>query len=73
MKAPLQVRPANFPPVGFSTAPPSPAWAAWCRPCGRGGLSQLIGRSGSLDSAGWTACMAAAHAHIAKHKEGGRL
>lgn len=73
MSAPLQVRPASFPPVGFSTAPPVRAWAAWCGPCGRDGLSLLIGRSSRLDRPGWSACMAAAHAHIAQHTKGGRL
>jgi hypothetical protein len=73
MSAPLQVRAASFPPVGFSTAPPVRAWAAWCGPCGRDGLSLLVGRSARLDRAGWQACMAAASAHITQHKSGGRL
>ncbi|MET9122989.1 hypothetical protein [Streptomyces sp. NPDC004528] len=73
MKAPLQIRPATFPPAGFSTRPPTRAWAAWCGPCGSDGLSLLVGRSSRLDRAGWLACMAAADTHIAKHKEGGRL
>jgi len=73
MKAPLQVRIASFPPVGFSTAPAGPAWAAACRPCGRHGVPLLIARSAAMDRPGWDACMTAAHAHIAKHKEGGRL
>ncbi|MFF9238408.1 hypothetical protein ACF1AY_15945 [Streptomyces sp. NPDC014776] len=73
MSAPLQVRPAAFPPVGFSTAPPARAWATWCGPCGREGLALLVARSGRLDRPGWDACMAAAHAHITQHKNGGRL
>ncbi|MFJ2004790.1 hypothetical protein [Streptomyces chartreusis] len=73
MTAPLQVRPATFPPVGFSTAPPGRAWSAVCRPCGSNGVPMLVARSSSLDRPGWQACMTAAHAHIAKHKEGGRL
>lgn len=73
MSAPLQVRPASFPPVGFNTAPPVCAWAVWCGPCGRDGLSLLVGRSARLDRAGWEACMAAASAHITQHKNGGRL
>lgn len=73
MTAPLQVRSAQFPPVGFSAAPPVRAWAAWCGPCGRDGLGLLIGRSGRLDRAGWQACMATANAHITQHKQGGRL
>lgn len=73
MSAPLQVRPASFPPVGFSTAPAVRARAAWCWPCGRDGLALLIGRSSRLDRSGWDACMATAHAHIAQHTKGGRL
>lgn len=73
MSAPLQVHPASFPPVGFSTAPATPAWAAWCNPCGRDGLRLLVGRSARLDRAGWQACIAAANAHLAQHKQGGRL
>lgn len=71
--APLQVRPAEFPPVGFSTAPIGRAWAAACRPCGSGGVPQLIARSAALDLPGWQACMTAAHAHVTQHKSGGRL
>ena len=73
MTAPLQVRPATFPPVGFSNAPAGRAWSAACRPCGSGGVPLLIGRSAKLDRAGWRACMAVAHAHIAHHTKGGRL
>lgn len=73
MSAAVQVRPADFPPVGFSIAPPVRAWAAWCGPCGRDGRRLLIGRSSRLDKPGWDACMATAQAHIGKHKEGGRL
>lgn len=73
MKAPLRIRVADFPPVGFSTAPPTRAWSAACRPCGRGGIPLLIARSAAMDLPGWQACMAAAETHIAKHKEGGRL
>jgi len=71
--APVRVRPATFPPVGFSMAPSVVCWAAWCGPCGRDGLSLLIGRSSWLDRAGWQACMAAANAHIVQHKEGRRV
>jgi hypothetical protein len=73
MSAPLQVRPAYFPPVGFSTAPSGRAWGTTCRPCGSGGVPLLIARSSVLDRAGWQACMAAAYSHIAQHKQGGRL
>lgn len=73
MTAPLQVRPATFPPVGFSTAPPGRAWGATCLPCGSGGVPLLIARSSTLDRGGWQACMAAARAHITQHKNGGRL
>jgi hypothetical protein len=71
--APLQVRPATFPPVGFSTIPAGRAWAAACRPCGNAGVPLLVARSSTLDRAGWQACMTAAHTHIAQHKNGGRL
>jgi len=73
VSAPLHIRPTTFPPVGFSTAPPVRAWAAWCRPCGRDITGLLIGRSARLDRAGWEACMAAASAHITQHKTGGRV
>jgi len=73
MTAPLQIRSAAFPPTGFSTAPPVRAWYAGCGPCGSGGVPLLVARSAVLDRAGWYACMAAAHAHIAQHREGGRL
>lgn len=73
MTAPLQVRPATFPPVGFNTAPPGRAWATACRPCGSSGVPMLIARSSTLDRAGWQACMTAADAHITQHKQGGRL
>jgi hypothetical protein len=73
MHAPLQVRPADFPPVGFSTLPSGPAWSTTCRPCGTNGVPLLIARSSTLDHAGWNTCMTAAHAHIEQHKKGGRL
>ncbi|MFF7966730.1 hypothetical protein ACFZC3_15360 [Streptomyces sp. NPDC007903] len=73
MRAPLLVRSATFPPVGFSNAPAGRAWTAVCRSCGSGGVPQLVARSSTLDRSGWRACMAAAHAHIAQHKNGGRL
>lgn len=73
MTAPLHVRTADFPPVGFSTAPAGRAWATTCRPCGSNGAPLLIARSNTLDWAGWHACMTAAHAHLAQHKKGGRL
>ncbi|MGW0578318.1 hypothetical protein ACWD25_20635 [Streptomyces sp. NPDC002920] len=73
MTAPLQIRPATFPPAGFSNAPAERAWGATCGPCGSNGTPLRIARSSTLDRAGWDACMAAAHAHMAKHKEGGRL
>ncbi|WP_432169082.1 hypothetical protein [Streptomyces sp. 1222.5] len=73
MSAPLRVRAATFPPVGFSNAPAGRAWVAACRSCGSGGVPLLIARSSSLDRPGWQACMAAADAHITQHKNGGRL
>ncbi|WP_262059695.1 hypothetical protein [Streptomyces sp. STR69] len=73
MSAPLQVRTADFPPVGFSTEPTVRAWAAACRPCGSGGVPLLVARSAAMDRAGWQACMTAAHLHVDQHKEGGRL
>ncbi|SMF86386.1 hypothetical protein [Streptomyces sp. Amel2xC10] len=73
MTAPLQVRAATFPPVGFSNAPSGRAWGTVCRPCGSGGVPMLIARSSSLDRPGWHACMATAHAHITQHTQGGRL
>ncbi|MFJ8153937.1 hypothetical protein [Streptomyces sp. NPDC094468] len=73
MTAPLRIRAATFPPVGFSTAPAGLAWTAACQPCGSGGVPLLIARSATLDRAGWQACMAAATAHITQHKNGGRL
>ena len=73
MTAPLRVRAAAFPPVGFSTAPAGRAWTAACRPCGSGGVPLLIARSSVLDGPGWQACMTAAHAHLADHKKGGRI
>ncbi|MEU6656830.1 hypothetical protein ABZ904_47915 [Streptomyces sp. NPDC046900] len=73
MSALLQVRPAAFPLVGFSAAPPVRAWAAWCGLGGRDGLALLICRSSRLDRPGWDTCMAAGFAHMSDHKKGGRL
>lgn len=73
MTAPLRVRTMVFPPAGFSMAPPVRAWSAACGPCGSGGVPLLIARSAAADRPGWQACMAAAHTHVAKHRDGGRL
>ena len=67
------VRTAHFPPVGFSTEPSVRAWAAACRSCGSGAVPLLIARSAAMDGPGWQACMAAAHSHITKHRDGGRI
>lgn len=75
MKAPRPLIVTTMPRLaaGFSGTPPVRVWVARCRPCGTPLRGLIVARSARLDRPGWHACMAAAHAHIAEHQQGGRL
>lgn len=72
MTAPLHITTTHRLQTGFTSTPASRCWITRCRACATS-PGAVVARSAAMDRPGWHACMAAARAHIAKHKEGGRL